>query len=110
MDHDFWVLPKENFREQRNIWKGSPVFPDGIFQTEIGVPFLQSHLWYQFQAFAAFSDERNWFVEMVNAIPGRNLSVLNFANHLPKQWTDRFAHVNGKQPLTPITAPIFDFH
>ena len=35
---------------------------------------------------------------MVNAIPGRNLPVLNFAYHLPKQWTNRFAHVNGKQP------------
>ena len=22
-----------------------------------------------------------------------------FAYHLPKPWTDRFAHVNGKQPL-----------
>ena len=49
----FWVFPTENFREQRNIWKGSPVFPDGMFQKEIRVPFLQSYLWYQFQAFAA---------------------------------------------------------
>ena len=23
----FWVVPAENFREQRNIWKGSPIFP-----------------------------------------------------------------------------------
>ena len=49
----FWVFRTENFREQRNIWKGSPVFPDEIFQTEIRVPFPQSHLWYQFEAFAA---------------------------------------------------------
>ena len=35
---------------------------------------------------------------MINAIPGRNLLVLNFAHHLPKAWTDRLAHVNGKQP------------
>ena len=27
--------------------------PDGLFQTEIRVPFLQSHLCYQFQGFAA---------------------------------------------------------
>ena len=33
----FWVVPAEDFREQRNIWKGSPVFPDGMFQTEIRV-------------------------------------------------------------------------
>ena len=37
----------KNFRDQRNIWKGSPVFPDGMFQAEICVPFLQSHLWYR---------------------------------------------------------------
>ena len=34
----------------------------------------------------------------VNAIPGWNLSVLNFAYHVPKPWTDRFAHVRGKEP------------
>ena len=46
----FWVSgPMENFREQRDIWKGSPV-PGGILQTEIRVPFLQSHLWYQFNS------------------------------------------------------------
>ena len=37
---------------------------------------------------------------VVNANPGRNLPVLNFAYHLPKPWTDRFAHVDGKQPIT----------
>ena len=47
-----WVVPSENSREQRSIWKGSPVFPNGIFQTEIRVPFLQSHLWYRVLAFA----------------------------------------------------------
>ena len=46
----FWVDPAENFRQQRNIRKGSPVFPDVIFHTEICVPFAQSHVWYQFQA------------------------------------------------------------
>ena len=35
---------------------------------------------------------------MVNAIPGQNLPVPNFAYHLPKSWTDRFAHLNGKLP------------
>ena len=33
---------------------------------------------------------------MVDAIPGQNLPVPNFAYHLPKSWTDRFAHVNRK--------------
>ena len=30
-----------------------PFFPNGMFQPEIRVPFVQSHLWYQIQAFAA---------------------------------------------------------
>ena len=34
---------------------------------------------------------------MVNAIPGWNLPVLNFAFHLPRPWTDQFAHVNHWQ-------------
>ena len=36
---------------------------------------------------------------MANAIPGRNLPVLIFAYHLSKPRADRFAHVNGYQPL-----------
>ena len=36
-------------------------------------------------------------MQMVNAIPGRNLPVLNFAYHLTKPWTDQFVHANGKQ-------------
>ena len=36
---------------------------------------------------------------MVNAILGRNSPIMDFAYHLPKQWTDRFANVNDKQPL-----------
>ena len=36
---------------------------------------------------------------MVNAILGRNSLVMNLEYHLPKPWTDRLTHVNGKQPL-----------
>ena len=49
----FRIVPVENSREERSVWKGSPVFPVGMFRTEICVPFLQSHFWYQFQAFVA---------------------------------------------------------
>ena len=38
------VVSVENFREKQNIWKGSQVFQDGIFQTEIPVPFVKIHL------------------------------------------------------------------
>ena len=70
----FWVVPAENFWEQRNIWKGNPILPEGIFQTEIRVPVFQSTLWYQFQASAVV-----FLVQMVNAIPGLTLPVKNFA-------------------------------
>ena len=96
----FVAVPAENVRKQRkqrNIWKGSPVFPDGIFQTEIRVPILQSHIWYQFQAFAVVFGKQNVFVQMVNAMPGRNWPVLNFAYlDLPKPWTD-WCGKHGKQ-------------
>ena len=45
---------------------------------------VQSHLWNRVQAFAVVFGKWNWFVQMVNAIPGRNLPGLNFAYHL---WT-----------------------
>lgn len=34
-----WVVPAENYQKQRKIRKGSPVFPDGMFQTGARVPF-----------------------------------------------------------------------
>ena len=43
--------------------------------------------------------ERIKFLQIIKAILGRNLLVLNFSYHLPKPWTDRFAHVNGKEPF-----------
>ena len=46
-----------------------------------------------------FFGKWNWFVQMVNAIPGRKLRVLNFVYHLRKPFTDRFAHVNRKLNL-----------
>ena len=40
----FRVFPAENFREQRNVWKGSPVLSVAMFQTEICVPFHYNYL------------------------------------------------------------------
>ena len=47
-----------------------------------------------------FFGKLNWFVQKVNAIPEGNLPVPNFAYHLPKSWTDRFALESAKQPLS----------
>lgn len=43
--------------------------------------------------------ERMKFLQIIKAILGRSLPVLNFSYHLPKPWTDRFAYVNNKQPF-----------
>ena len=56
MKHDFLVVPGENFRQQRNIWKGSPVLLDELFQTKILVPFLQSHS----EIFSVLSSAHTW--------------------------------------------------
>ena len=49
-----------------------------------------------------FFSKWNWFVQMVNAIPGRHLLALNFGYHLHKPWTEWYVRVNGKQPKTRI--------
>ena len=56
-----------------------------------------------FRSSRSFFGECNRFVQMVYAITGRHLPVLNFASPLPKPWTNRFAPVNGKQPGSSLT-------
>ena len=46
-----WVVPAENFRVQRNIWKGTPVLSSGNSCTN-RVSLVKHYLWYQFQTFA----------------------------------------------------------
>ena len=60
----------ENFREHWNIWEGSPVFPDGMFQLGIGVP-LNPALIPVFQVFAAMF----WLKELIHA-NGTNVNTL----------------------------------
>ena len=47
---------------------------------------------------------------MVHADPDRNFSLRIFAYHLYEPSTNRFSHVNGKQPLCPtvIISNTFD--
>ena len=75
----FWGVPAEDFREQRNIWKGIVLFFPGRNVpklTKIRVPSrLQSYLTLPRPLFGKW----NWFEQMVNAIPVGYLSVLNFA-------------------------------
>ena len=71
------------------------------------VPFLQNHLWYQFEAFWSFFGKWNWFVQMVHATPGRNLPILNFCIHLPKPWTDRFTLVCYTAVFSVVTLVVY---
>ena len=96
----FRIVPMEKFREKLIIWNVVPVFPDGMFQTEIRVPFLDSHLRYQFQAFATIylkngTDLCKWYTrfrgEMYQSWP-----VHGFCLPFTQTVTDWFADVNGK--------------
>ena len=58
-----------------------------------------------FRPSRSFFGKWNWFVQMVTEIARLHLPVLNFAYHLPKPWTDRFAPVNGKQPGSSLARP-----
>ena len=99
-------------------------FPNGKFQGATGtsekvVLFFwmdyskRKFLFHSFKAIfdTSFRPSRpskwNWFVQMVQAILGRNLPVLNFVNHLPTPWTKWFVHVNVKQPVTLRFPPLF---
>ena len=63
----FCVPLLKNFREQRNIWKGGPVFPDEIFQT---VRCLQS----------AFSPKTRLVLISSSAIANHDVIItINFA-------------------------------
>ena len=102
-----WVVPAKNFREQRNIWKGSLFFRMEYSKQKFVFHFFKAFFSTSFRPSRSFLSKWNGFVQMVNAMPARNLPVLNFAYHLPKPSTDRFANVNGNQPLI---HPIIDIY
>ena len=108
----------ENFKEQQEFWKGSPVIPNGMLHAEIQVPLLQSHHWYQFQAFLASenshfssllaagetssavkSEEKRLFsqAEAFSAVFRKLDVTVQICLLSPKRWTDQFVHVNNKQ-------------
>ena len=98
----FCVFLTENSRRNGTSEKVVLFFRMEYFKRKFVVHFFKAILDTSFRPSRPFSGKWNWFVLMVlmvNAIAGRNLPVLNFANHWPKPRTDRFAHVNGKQPL-----------
>jgi len=75
------------------------VFPYGMFLTEIRVPSLKSHVWYQFQAFAA--DFR--CMELIRTNGKRNSGTTFTSPEFYLSFTQNVNRpvwqVNGKQPL-----------
>ena len=103
MEHDFLSLSSGRLQGETRHIKESPNRNLCSISS-----IIQSHFWYQIQAFAAvFRNWWDWFLQMENAILGRNLPVFNFMNHLPTPWTKWFVHVNGKQPVTLRFPPLF---
>ena len=106
MQQVYWVINIFQWKisRERNIWKGIPAFADRMFQTQIFVPFPQSHIWYQYFVFFCF-------VVVVVVVRGRfavNGTGLykRWMRFLVKIYQSWIWHrpicltcVNGKQPL-----------
>ena len=76
----FWVVPKENFREQQNLWKGSPVFLD-----RFDVHFFKGIFYTSFRLSLPFFGKCIWFVQMVNEILRGRWPVLSFGTIFPNR-------------------------
>ena len=93
IEDGFSFVLVDNFREQRNIWKGSAFF--FFFRTEC---FKQKFVYHllkpifdtNFRLLQPFFDKTNWDMQMVLTILGWSLTVLIFSYHLLNLWTDRF--------------------
>ena len=79
--------------------KSNLLFRTGYSKRKFVFHFFKDIFVTGFRPSRSFFAKWNLFVQMVNVIPEQILPVLNFTYHLPRQWTDRFALVNGKQPL-----------
>ena len=104
IEDGFSFVLVDNFREQRNIWKGSAFFYFFFFRTECFRRKFVYHLLKpifdtNFRLPQPFFGKRIWDMQKVLTILGWSLTVLIFSYHLLNLWTDRFAHVNGKKPL-----------
>ena len=91
-----WKISRSN----GNIWKVVLFFWMEYSKRKFVFHSFKAIFDTSFRPSRPFFSKWNWFVQMVKAIVGWNLSVLNFANHLPTSWTKWFVHVNGKQPVT----------
>ena len=96
-----WLDRPENFRNKRNVLKGSPKFPTEISEWKMCLPFaIFSPLsWNYDQVELVLGSLDKLGVVVVNGKwPIRTEQSRSFAYHLHKPLTNRFLLVNGKQP------------
>ena len=99
MAHDFlcrsrWKISGSNGTSKMVVLYSRTEYSRGKFVFH----FFKAVFSTSFRPSRSFLGVWNWFVQMVNAILGQILPVMNFTYHLPKPSTHRFALVNGKQP------------
>ena len=66
--------------------------------------FLKAVFDTSFRRSQPFFGRWSWFVHWYGK---RHFSISEFCYHLPKLWTDRFARVNGKQPILTTVPEVF---
>ena len=103
----FWSVRRKISGSNRTSEKVVLFFRTEYSKREFVFHFFKAIFDTSFRPSRSFFGKWNWFVQMVNAIPGRNLPVLNFEYHLPKPWTDRFAHVKGIQTIFTASTSCF---
>ena len=82
------VVPAENFREREgSSQKVVPFFRTECSTRIIVFLFFKTNFDTSFRLLRPFYGKWNWFVQMVNAIPGGKFPIPNFAYHLSKPWT-----------------------
>ena len=101
MVRPFWFARQENFQNEREVLKGSPKFPTGVFKLKIvfHLPFSTSsrsraNSQTRSRLSVNQSDWQKWNMLISNGISHSG----GFAYHLQKLQTNWFPLVNGKHP------------
>ena len=97
-----WKISESNGKSQNVVW----FFRTGYSKRKFVFHFFRANFVPRFRLSWQFFGKWNWFSTNGKRDSWRKVPVLNFDYHLPKLWTDQFAHVSGKQPLFCQSKPI----
>ena len=103
MESLFWFARPENFRNKRNVFRGSPNLSTGISERKMCVPFAFSTSSRPFGLYSSrWRCPWKWNTHIPWKIPIRGFD----ASHLLPPSTNRFFRLNGKQPLTDFSVSL----